>query len=165
LGPLLRKPLQQSSALACFDVEDNRPQVAGKIPEAKSALEGERKHITVLFAGPAGLISPCGWVFGYEPLRKGRHEQLEEPRTGDSRPLPVHLMAQIVRELDRLEVVLEQLKTVEAERNALLKPATGAAGSPPATEPAASALSLWFHERVRRLGGRMRKTTVIALAR
>src|SRR5205814_10258578 len=31
-------------------------------------------------------------------------------------------------------------------------------------EPA-SALSLWFHERVRRLGGRMRKTTVVALAR
>ena len=29
----------------------------------------------------------------------------------------------------------------------------------------ASALSLWFHERVRRLGGRMRKTTVVALAR
>jgi transposase len=28
-----------------------------------------------------------------------------------------------------------------------------------------SALSLWFHERVRRLGGRMRKTTVVALAR
>jgi transposase len=29
----------------------------------------------------------------------------------------------------------------------------------------ASALSLWFHERVRRLGGRMRKTTIVALAR
>jgi transposase len=29
----------------------------------------------------------------------------------------------------------------------------------------ASALSLWFNERVRRLGGRMRKTTVVALAR
>ena len=28
-----------------------------------------------------------------------------------------------------------------------------------------SALSLWFHERVRRLGGRMRKTTIVALAR
>src|SRR5207302_1693641 len=68
----------------------------------------------------------------YQPLRKARREQLEELRTGDGRPLPVHLMAQIVRELDRLEVVLEQLKTVEAERNALLKPATGAAASPPA---------------------------------
>src|SRR6266705_452440 len=28
-----------------------------------------------------------------------------------------------------------------------------------------SALSLWFHERVRLLGGRMRKTTIVALAR
>jgi transposase len=28
-----------------------------------------------------------------------------------------------------------------------------------------SALSPWFHERVRRLGGRVRKTTIVALAR
>ena len=28
-----------------------------------------------------------------------------------------------------------------------------------------SQLSLWFHERVQRLGGRMRKTTIVALAR
>ena len=28
----------------------------------------------------------------------------------------------------------------------------------------ASALSLWFRERVRRLGGRMRKTIIVALA-
>ena len=61
-------------------------------------------------------------VFGYEPLRKGRRERLEELRTGDGRPLPVRLKAQIIRELDRLEV-LEQLKTVEAERDTLLKPA------------------------------------------
>jgi hypothetical protein len=34
-------------------------------------------------------------------------------------PLPVHLKAQIVRELDRLEILLEQLKTVEAETGRL----------------------------------------------
>jgi hypothetical protein len=44
----------------------------------------------------------------------------------------VHLKAQIIRELDRLEVVLEQLKTVEAERDALLKPASDEAASPAA---------------------------------
>jgi transposase len=44
----------------------------------------------------------------------------------------VHLKAQLIRELDRLEVVLEQLKTVEAERDALLKPATDEAVSPAA---------------------------------
>src|SRR5258708_26512411 len=71
-------------------------------------------------------------VCGYEPLRKGRRERLEDLRTGDGRPLPVHLKAQIIRELDRLEVVLEQLKTVEAERDALLKPANDEMPSPAA---------------------------------
>jgi transposase len=28
-----------------------------------------------------------------------------------------------------------------------------------------SALTIWFHERVRRNGGRLRKTTIVALAR
>ena len=53
-------------------------------------------------------------------------------RTGDGRPLPVHLKAQIIRELDRLELVLAQLKTVAAERDALLKPASEETPSPPA---------------------------------
>src|SRR5689334_2750599 len=150
----------------------------------------------------------------------------------------VHLKAQIIRELDRLELVLAQLKTVAAERDALLKPASDETPSPPAMlvqlkgigpESAAvlwseglfrrfdnrrqvaayaglaptpwqsgsidheqgvskagnsrlrtamvelawlwlrnqpsSALSLWFHERIQRLGGRMRKTIIVALAR
>jgi transposase len=34
-----------------------------------------------------------------------------------------------------------------------------------AADQPTSALSLWFHERVRRLGGRMRKTIIVALAR
>ena len=38
-------------------------------------------------------------------------------------PCRSHLKAQIIRELDRLELLLAQLKTVEAERDALLKPA------------------------------------------
>ena len=39
---------------------------------------------------------------------------------GDGRPLPMHLKVQISRELDRLELLLEQIKAVEAERDALL---------------------------------------------
>jgi transposase len=56
-------------------------------------------------------------------------------KTGDGRPLPVHLKTQITRELDRLELLLDQIKAVEAERDAML---TGRkvephqqAGSPP----------------------------------
>jgi transposase len=66
-------------------------------------------------------------ICDYEPLRGDRRQRLEAVRTGDGRPLPPHLKAQIGRELDRLELLLEQLKAVEAERNALLEPANDAA--------------------------------------
>jgi transposase len=36
-------------------------------------------------------------------------------QTGDGRPLPPHLKAQIDRELDRLEMVIEQIKAIEDE--------------------------------------------------
>ena len=66
-----------------------------------------------------GLLFSQG-VAGYEPLRRDRRQRLEELRTGDGRPLPPHLKAQISRELDRLELLLEQIKSVESERDALL---------------------------------------------
>ena len=66
-----------------------------------------------------GLLFSQG-VAEYEPLRRGRRQRLEELRTGDGRPLPPHLKAQISRELDRLELLLEQIKSVESERDALL---------------------------------------------
>src|SRR5215211_4161088 len=185
-----------------------------------------------------GLLFAQG-IRDYEPLRRDRRVRLEELRTGDSRCLPVHPKAQISRELDRLEIILLQLKAVESERDALLakgnedQPPTPAsllvqlkgigpefaavlwseglfrsfnnrrqvaayAGLAPTpwqsgsidheqgvskagnsrlrttmvelawswlqNQPT-SALSLWFHERVQRLGGRMRKTIIVALAR
>jgi transposase len=39
---------------------------------------------------------------------------------GDGRLLPDHLKAQVCRELDRLELLLEEIKAVEAERDVLL---------------------------------------------
>ena len=224
------EPRVCSMARAPTPEEEDRRRVCRE----RRTLVGERvRHVNRI----KGLLSAQG-VFGYEPLRKGRRERLEELRTGDGRPLPVCLKAQIIRELDRLEVLLEQLKTVEAERDALLSPASDEAAAPAAMlarlkgigpETAAvlwseglfrqfdnrrqvaayaglaptpwqsgsidheqgvskagnprlrttmvelawlwlqnqptSALSLWFHERVRRLGGRMRKTIIVALAR
>lgn len=41
-------------------------------------------------------------------------------KTGDGRPLPVHLKRQIGRELDRLELLIDQIKAVEVERDAML---------------------------------------------
>src|SRR6202043_1989710 len=205
-----------------------RGEDRGRVCRERRTLVGERvQHVNRI----KGLLFAQG-VFGYEPLRKGRRDRLEDLRTGDGQPLPMHLKAQIMRELDRLEVLLGQLKSV-AERDALLKPASDEAASPAAMlarlkgigpETAAvlwseglfrqfdnrrqvaayaglaptpwqsgsidheqgvskagnprlrttmvelawlwlqnqptSVLSLWFHERVRRLGGRMRKTTI-----
>ncbi len=178
-------------------------------------------------------------ISDYEPLRRDRRQRLDELTTGDGRPLPTHLRTQISRELDRLELLLNQIKLTEAERDALLA-VQQTALTPPAgrmlldfkgigAEFAAvlwleglfrhfdnrrqlaayaglaptpwqsgsidreqgvskagnaqlrttllqlawlwlrhqpqSALSRWFHERVKRDGGRMKKTTIVALSR
>lgn len=66
-----------------------------------------------------GLLCAQG-IFDYDPLRRDRRARLEALETGDGRPLPAHLKAQIGRELDRLELVIGQIKQVEAERDALL---------------------------------------------
>lgn len=200
----------------------------------RKALTAERvRHVNRI----KGLLFSQG-ISGYQPLRRDRRQRLEELQTGDGRAFPQHLKALVNRELDRLELLLKQIKTVEAARDALLavgqtaKPAPAAmlldirgigpefaailwseglfrhfenrrqiaayaglaptpwqsgavdreqgvskAGNPRLrttliqlawlwlrNQPR-SALSVWFHERVSRNGGRLRKTTIVALAR
>jgi transposase len=74
----------------------------------------------------------CQGIRDYAPLRRDRRARLEELRTGDDRALPKHIKAQISRELDRLELLLEQIKTVEAERDALIVEQTASAPAPAA---------------------------------
>jgi transposase len=78
-----------------------------------------------------GLLFTQG-VSGYAPLRRDRRARLEELRTGDGRLLPEHLKRQIGRELDRLELLLEQMNTIAAERDTLLVPAEEKAVPTPA---------------------------------
>jgi transposase len=114
------EPRVCSMARAPTPQEEDRRRVCRE----RRTLVGERvQHVNRI----KGLLFAQG-VFGYEPLRKDRRERLEDLQTGDGRPLPVHLKAQIIRELDRLG----QLKVVEAERDALLKPETDEAASPAA---------------------------------
>ncbi|HTV30225.1 MAG TPA: IS110 family transposase [Xanthobacteraceae bacterium] len=185
-----------------------------------------------------GLLFSQG-ITGYEPLHRDRRARLEELRTGDGRALPKYLKAHVGRELDRIELLLEQIKAVEAERDEFLAvkrkgaaparavklldikgigPECGSvlwseglfrhfdnrrqlaayaglaptpwqsglidreqgvskAGNPRLrttlielawlwlrNQPRA-ALTRWFEERVRRNGGRIRKTMIVALAR
>jgi transposase len=65
-----------------------------------------------------GLCALHG-IYHYEPLRPQRMQALSHVRTADGRALPPRLKAEIVRELQRLELVLEMIDTVEAERNAI----------------------------------------------
>lgn len=66
-----------------------------------------------------GLLFAQG-IADYVPLARHRRKRLDELCTGDGRPLPQYVKAQISRELDRLELVLEQLKVVEKERDSVL---------------------------------------------
>jgi transposase len=92
----------------------------------RKVLTAERvRHINRI----KGLLFGQG-VSGYEPQRRDRRARLDELRTGDGRLLGEHLKVQIGRELDRLELLLDQIKAVEAARDALL------AGPVPAPVPA-----------------------------
>lgn len=66
-----------------------------------------------------GLLFAHG-ITGYQPLRRDRRARLDELTTGDGRALPAHVKAQLTRELDRLELLIAQIKAVEAERDQLL---------------------------------------------
>jgi transposase len=65
-----------------------------------------------------GLCALHG-IYHYQPLRSDRMKCLEQLRTGDGRQLPPRLKAEIQRELQRLELVLQMIKTIEKERNVM----------------------------------------------
>lgn len=88
-----------------------------------------------------GLLFAQG-IAGYAPLRRDRRSQLEALRTGDGRALPSHLKTQISRELDRLELLIEQIKAVQAEQDALLAEASKPAGKAAAPDPVTMLLAL-----------------------
>ena len=201
--------------------------------ERKSLIAERVQHVNRI----KGLLFAQG-IGDYQPLRRDHRTRLEGLRTGDGRALPPHVKAQIGRELDRLELIVRQLKQVEAERGALLADQISDLPAPAATllrlkgvgaefagvlwseglfrhfdnrrqlaayaglaatpwqsgavareqgvskagnprlrttmvqlawlwlrHQPSSALSLWFHERAERNGGRLRKTLIVALAR
>ncbi|WP_352775445.1 transposase [Mesorhizobium sp. M0768] len=78
--------------------------------EDRHRLSRERKALTNERISHVNRCRVKGRLFsqgvsGYESLRRDRRKQLEELKTGDRRPLPAHLKAQVGRELDRLELV------------------------------------------------------------
>lgn len=66
-----------------------------------------------------GLLAGQG-VSAYDLLHRDRQTQLEALTTGDGRPLPARLRAEIRREIERLELALTQIAAVARERDALV---------------------------------------------
>lgn len=70
-----------------------------------------------------GLLATQG-IYTFHPLRRDRWERLADLRASNGDRLPHHLHREIERELRRLELVLDQITAVEAERDeTVTKPA------------------------------------------
>jgi transposase len=90
--------------------EDDR-----RLHRERGRLIGERvQHVNRI----KGLLALHG-VYDYQPLRRDRMQQLERLRSADGRTLPPRLKAEILRELQRLELVVGMIQTIEAERDAI----------------------------------------------
>jgi len=94
--------------------------------ERRTLIEERITHVNRI----KGLLFAQG-ISDYAPLRRDRRARLVALRTGDGRALPLHVKAQISRELDRLELLLDQIKAVEAEQDALLAEASKPAEDAP----------------------------------
>jgi transposase len=86
-----------------------------------------------------GLLMSQG-VTDYQPLRRDRRQRLETLVTGDGRALPPQIKRELLRALDRLDLVLSQIKAVEAERDAVQEAAARATAA--ADDPARLLLRL-----------------------
>jgi transposase len=90
-----------------------------RLSRERGQLVAER---TKLSNRVGGLLANQG-IAGFKPLTKGARQALRTLRTGDGRELPPHLRTTIERILRRLELLCEQIKAAEAERDALLRAA------------------------------------------
>jgi len=90
---------------------------ARRLTREREALVTERvRHVNRI----KGLLSTQG-VVGFEPIRKDRRKRLEELCRWDGQPLPARLKKELLRELDRLELVMSQLAALETERDRILQ--------------------------------------------
>ena len=138
-----REPRVCSMVRASTPEDEDRRQ---DLPVERKVLIMERvQHVNRI----KGLLFSQG-ASGYEPLRRDRR-RLDALQTGDGRRLPQHLKAQVCRELDRLELLLEQIKAVEAERDALLRRRTNHSVGP-AADVAGRVRGRWAGVRLRSSG-------------
>ena len=85
---------------------------ARRLHREREALLAERiRHANRI----KGLLATQG-VFGFEPTGRDRRTRLAELRTPEGAALLPRLLAEVGRQVDRLELAMQQLAAVEAER-------------------------------------------------
>ena len=93
---------------------------ARRLTRERGTLVTERvRHVNRI----KGLLSTQG-VFEFEPMHKDRRRRLEGLRCWDGQSLPPRLKMELIREVDRLELVIAQLREIETERDAALQVAS-----------------------------------------
>ena len=86
---------------------------ARRLSREREALLAERiRHANRI----KGLLATQG-IFGFEPTRQDRRARLAGLRTAEGQMLPPRLGAELLRQVDRLELTMQQLAVVEAERD------------------------------------------------
>ena len=83
--------------------------------ERQNLLKERGRHVSRI----KGLCAQQG-ILDYAPMRSDRHERLAKLMTGDGRPLQPQLLAEIRRELARLELLLQQIAELETAREAAI---------------------------------------------
>lgn len=109
----------------CSMVRPPSPQEEDRrrVVRERAVLIRERIAITNRICG---LLMSQG-ITDYRPLRRDRRQRLETLVTGDGRALPPQMKRELERALDRLDLLVQQIKAVEAERDALQEAATSEA--------------------------------------
>jgi transposase len=67
-----------------------------------------------------GLLATQG-IYDYHPIHQHHRQRFAELTTACGEPLPPRLRQELERELTRLQLVLDQIRQVEAERDAVLE--------------------------------------------
>jgi transposase len=89
---------------------------ARRLHRERDRLVSERvQHVNRI----KGLCALQG-IYDYHPLRPQAMARLEQLRTAQGGAFPPRLKSEIMRELQRLEMVVEMIATLEAERDAIV---------------------------------------------
>ena len=121
----------------CLAFLRGEPRVCSMVPIPDQKDEDARHLVREredLIAERIGLTNRIGAILAtlgveeFDPLRRDRRVRVAEVRTALGEPIPENAKARILRLIERLELVLDQIRTVESQRDALAVAAS--AGAP-----------------------------------